>query len=158
MANTKDELRVSNNFVNLIQENEGLFYKTLNRLFNIENFSELMKFSPKDVKLEKTFEDVGRMDILIENHNYFLIIENKVHSQTGTQETQTSLYFNLMKRKEKEGKKTFICYLINNGHPEDEFVPAVKKHSNNSKIDYWNDLIKYLYETADFAERKNIEY
>ena len=35
MSNTKDEVRVSKNFVNLIKENEGLFYKT-NRLLDVK--------------------------------------------------------------------------------------------------------------------------
>lgn len=157
MPNTKDEVRVSKNFVNLIKENEGLFYKTLNRLFDIDNFSEICKFSPDDIKLEEPFDNFGRMDILIENHNYFLIIENKVHNPTEAQKTQTTSYFRLMENKEKEGKKTFICYLINNGHPTKEFNSAVKKHSN-AKIDYWNDLVTYLYKTADSSEKKNIEF
>jgi len=71
MSNTKDEIRVSKNFVNLIKENEGLFYKTINRLFDIEQFSVLSSFLPENVKLEEPFEDFGRMDILIENHNHF---------------------------------------------------------------------------------------
>ncbi len=157
MSNTKDEIRVSKNFVNLIKENEGLFYKTINRLFDIEQFSVLSSFLPENVKLEETIVDFGRMDILIENHNHFLIIENKVHNPTEAQESQTSSYFELMEEKEKEGKKTFICYLVNNGHPVDEFNEAIKNHQN-SKIEYWNDLMNYLYKSADEAEKKNIEY
>ena len=157
MANTKDEVRVSKNFVNLLKENRGLFYKVLNRLFDIESFSELRTFSPNDIKLEEPFDGFGRMDILVENHKYFLIIENKVHNPTEAQETQTTSYFDLMKQKENEGKKTYICYLINNGHPTGEFEPAVKKHGN-AKIDYWNDLVSYLYEDSDAAEKRNIEY
>ncbi len=57
MSNTKDEIRVSKNFVNLIKENEGLFYKTINRLFDIEKFSVLSSFLPENVKLEEPFED-----------------------------------------------------------------------------------------------------
>ena len=72
MANTKDEVRVSKSFATLIKENEGLLYKVINRLFNISSFEELINFSPDNIKLEEPFENFGRMDILIENKDYFL--------------------------------------------------------------------------------------
>ncbi|MCI6259406.1 MAG: PD-(D/E)XK nuclease family protein [Spirochaetia bacterium] len=159
MANTKDEVRVSKSFATLIKENEGLLYKVINRLFNISSFEELINFSPDNIKLEEPFENFGRMDILIENKDYFLIIENKVHNPTDLQETQTTSYYELMAKKEhEEGKTSKICYLLNKGHPdENELKKIVKKHQN-SKIDNWNDLVCYLYKTSDSSEKRNIEY
>ena len=133
MANTKDELRVSRNFINLIKDSQSLLYKILNKLFDIADFSMMQKVTANDIKLEEPFEGVGRMDILIENPQCFFIIENKVHSPTETQDTQTTTYFDLLNNKKKEGKQTFICYLINKGHPIEDFEKAVKKNEN-SKI------------------------
>lgn len=159
MANTKDEVRVSKSFASLIKENEGLLYKVLNRLFHIDNFKELLEFSPENIKLEEPFENFGRMDILIENKDYFLIIENKVHNPTDLQETQTTSYYELMAKKEhEEGKTSKICYLLNKGHPdENELKKIVSKHEN-SNLENWNNLISFLYKTSDSEEKRNIEY
>lgn len=156
MANTKDELRVSRNFVNLIKDSQSLLYKILNKLFDIADFSMMQKVTANDIKLEEPFEGVGRMDILIENPQCFFIIENKVHSPTETQDTQTTTYFDLLNNKKKEGKQTFICYLINKGHPIEDFEKAVKKNEN-SKIVFWNDLINDLYKTSESYEKRLIE-
>lgn len=156
MANTKDEIRVSRNFVNLIKESQVLLFKTLHLLFNINDYSVMQKISSSNINLEEPFEGFGRMDILIENAECFFIIENKVHNPTEAQVTQTSTYFDLMENKEREGKQTFICYLINNGHPKNDFENAVKIHKN-SKIVFWNDLINCLYKSSDGNEKSLIE-
>lgn len=156
MANTKDELRVSSNFATLLSSSEALLYKSLNILFDVQDFTTMQKINHSHIKLEESFDEFGRIDILIENKKCFFIIENKVHSQTDPQETQTTSYFDLMKKKEKEGKETFICYLINDGHPDDEFKNATEKHQN-SKIVYWSNLINALYKTSGKEDRQEIE-
>lgn len=156
MANTKDELRVSRNFANLLSNSEALLYKSLNILFDVQDFTTMQKINHSHIRLEEDFDEFGRIDILIENNKCFFIIENKVHSQTDPQETQTTAYFDLMKKKEKEGKETFICYLINDGHPIDEFKSATKKYQN-SKIVFWSNLINTLYKTSGKEDRQEIE-
>lgn len=157
MPNTKDELRVSRNFVNLIKDSQTLLYKALNELFDIVDFEMMRKITANDIKLEEPFEGFGRMDILIENSQCFFIIENKVHNPTEPQVTQTTTYFDLLKNKKKDGKQIYICYLINEGHPTKDFEKVVEEHKEISKIKSWNVLINDLYKTSESYEKRLIE-
>ncbi len=145
-----------NKYLNIFLEN--LYEKNPN--FVNEKFTkkEILKDARVFTEQFHIVENIGsRIDIIIENDKYAIVIENKI--EAGDQDNQLWRYY-----QSKKDKKVMIIYLTKNGDFPSEKSNTLKSKNNDSSIvesqitclSYHFDILQWLSNCNDKNNPKNI--
>ncbi len=168
--NIIDELRANENahsriLVKLLKYKIGNEYPIL-KSFLTKFFSS--HFIIKDEQLEilkivepKITQEKYRIDALIVDEKYVVIIENKIHYAVDTN-NQIENYLDIIKNL-KKNKTIFIIYLTGDGgSPSDSSLSIIHKHELTTEkkyveISYSSDIIQWIEDFRDSIYSKDKE-